>query len=690
MVVLHALGQCLFRTAVTTITPRADMCFALASYLTRQRGTRVPRRWLETFLWPSISAADASHSLSELIHKLGRKGLPIQRDDAACLWIPREAVTIDVDTLGSEAPSVLAARDLAILPGYSPRASPALSDWVDDWRGDIQLRLLDHVITATSHAAADSDWHVSLTLADKALQIDPQSEPALFARAHAAERLARTSRKPTLNYVPSELANSTRPMPLRECGRDGAWMSKGTKVVVPDAPLVGRDQQLAQLLIQVDGVLRGEIHTAYIHGPAGLGKSRLVREVSALMRAKHGAVCVVGCDRHDKHRPLSTFTQAIPRLQELPGAAGCAPTTLACLERVTHTAQGHAALVSHEIGSTQTPASIRAAVIDLIDAVADEQPLLFVVEDVQWIDAASWSLLHTIADTVRGGVFVICTSRLRWQYSAMGDTERVVIVDLPPLEHTASLEHAQNCLARLARTADERFVQRCIDAAAGNPYFVEELIAFWHATGEQFRSPPSLIALTEARIAALRPEALGVIQAAAILGRNSTVELLQKVLEFPTHILLASIEELGEAGLLSSYRVSDGESGAPILCRHDLIIRAATRALAPHARTLLHHAAAETLEAIASTSKSTELLWDCADHWRAAGQVDRSVRATIVCARHLHEMSLFVETLRWCEIALKLVGGGATRNLVLREMAQAQYSSHDWDGFGRTVAEVRT
>ena len=132
MVVLHALGQCLIRTAITTITPRADMCFALASYLTRERGNRIPRRRLEQLLWPRMRAADASHSLSELIHKLRRKGVVVHRDDASCIWLPREAASIDVESLRSEPATTIASRDLSLLPGYEPRASAAFNDWVDE------------------------------------------------------------------------------------------------------------------------------------------------------------------------------------------------------------------------------------------------------------------------------------------------------------------------------------------------------------------------------------------------------------------------------------------------------------------------------------------------------------------------------------------------------------------------------
>ncbi|MCA1648540.1 MAG: AAA family ATPase, partial [Chloroflexi bacterium] len=557
MVVLHALGQCLIRTAVTTITPRAEMCFSLASYLTRERGKRVPRRFLETLLWPRMHAADASHSLSELIHKLRRKGVPIQRDDAACIWLPREAVALDIESLSAEPLADMARKDLAILPGYEPSASPAFNDLIDEWRGQMQRHVLTEVVTALARAAATEDWHTTLALAEQALRLD------------------------------------------------------------------------------------------------------------------------------------SAFIQAVPRLQALPGAAGCAPSTIDCLTRITQLPDEEPDMGMHD-DAIHLSESIRASVIDLVDAVADEQPLLLVVEDMHWIDPTSWSLLRTIAATAQHSVLLICTSRVRWLHQTWGEPDTFVIEELPTLDASAALAHIDNYLAKLHCGADDRFMEWCVETSGGNPYFIEELVNFWATTGQQYSAPPSLIALVEARLACLRPDALRVIQAAAVLGRNSTLELLQQVLEFPTHVLFASIEELSEAGMLATDHAPDRVGTAPVLCRHDIVMRAATRALSAQGRALLHHAAARAIEPIASASQSAELRWDCADHWQAAGQADRSIAALVACARHLHDMGLVHDAVSSCQSALAMPQSDSSRATVLRAMAQAQYAAREWQNFCETVKQVRS
>ncbi len=688
MVVLHALGQCLIRTAITTISPRADMCFALGSYLTRERGNRVPRRQIEKLFWPAMRAADASHSLSELIHKLRRKGLHIHRDESACIWVPRDAASIDIDLLSTEEPAKLAERDLSILPGYSPRASPAFNDWVDEWRDDLHLRLLDIVVAGMTRASASSDWPVTLSLANKALKLDPEHQSALIARARAAEHLARRNRESRHAAIPRETADRAVAQ-LRETAPAVKWPDRRSVATASDdTMLVGRTESMERLRAQAERAFRGKVSSAYISAPAGVGKSRLIREFSAWMRSRNAVTCTVSCGNHDAQRPLSAFVQAVPRLQSLPGAAGCAPSTLSCLNRITHTSGDDASTMARDETQYES-ASTRAAVIDLVEAIADEQPLLLVVEDVHWIDSASWALLRTLATTAHGHVMIVCTSRVKWRDTAWGEPDTFVIEELSALDTTAARAHISNRLAKHGRSADDSFIDWCVQTSGGNPYFIEELVNFWIATGEQYTAPPSLIALVETRLANLRPDALRVLQAAAILGKNSTVELLQQVLQFPTHVLFAAIEALGEASMLA---IGEGatDGTASVLCRHDIVLRAATRGLSAPGRALLHHAAANALETVATTTRSAELFWDCADHWQSAGQPDRSTLAAVACARHLHDMGLVDEAVKRCSTALQTCRGNASRVLILRAMAHSQYVGRDWRSFCNTVIQVRS
>ncbi|MEO7040641.1 MAG: AAA family ATPase [Gemmatimonadaceae bacterium] len=665
------------------------MCFALTAYLTRQRGTRVSRRTIERFFWPTMRGGDAAHSLSELIHKLRRKGVMIQRDDASCIWLPRDAASIDIDSLCLEPHSLIAEKDLSILPGYAPRSSPAFNDWVDEWRDQLQLRVLHDVVAATSTAAAQQDWSLALSLANQALKLDPDNESALRIRALAAGSLSRESPS---SVTREKLIVRSAPIAtqLREPTHISKWRRQASmSAAALDTPLVGRELPAKRLRNEAERALRGDVCSVYVSAQAGIGKSRLVRDLAAWMSEHGAAVCAVACDRLDGHHPLSAFVEAVPILQSLPGAAGCAPSTLECLARITKPTLESTASDSRA-DATQLTASIRASVLDLIDAVADEQALLLVVEDVHWIDPVSWSLLRTIATRANRSLLLVCTSRLGWQYSTWGPPETFRMEELGALDPHAARTHLCDYLARLDRSADDEYLDWCVDTANGNPYFIEELVNYWVSTGEQYSAPPLLVALVEARLAHIRPDALRVIQAAAILGKHSTVDLLQRVLEFPTHTMFSSIEELGQAALLTIPGLTEPTGNAPVVCRHDLIARATTRGLSGPGRALLHHAAARAIESAHEDDQSAELLWDCAEHWHAAGRTDRSVRAAIACARHLYDMGLVHDAVKRCEATLATCHTDAARESVLRMMAQAQYAAREWRSFCETVKQIRS
>ncbi len=664
------------------------MCFALGSYLTRERGSRVPRRRLEKLFWPAVRADDASHSLSELIRKLRQKGVHIRRDDAACVWLPRDAAAIDIDLLASEEPAALAERDLSILPGYAPRSSPAFNDWVDEWRDDMHARVVEIVTGATAKASAAGDWLIALTLADKILKLDPANHAALVARARAAEKLAQRGRD-TGRQSEHDGVGGSAVARLRENLAIPSWSSGRPRGPgAEDTALVGRDETMERLRAQARKAFGGNVSACYISASPGVGKSRVIRELASWARRSGAVTCIVSCGNRDAERPLSAFVRAVPRLRALPGAAGCAPSTLSCLDRITHTASEDAPSNIRD-ESLYESASIQTSIVDLIEAIAEEQPLLLVVEDIHWIDSASWALIRTIATTARGAAMLVCTSRVRWAQSAWGDSSPFSIEHLGRLDPDIARAHMCNRLQKLGRSTDEQFIHWCVDTSGGNPYFIEELVTYWVTTGEQYSAPPSLIALIETRISSLSPDALRVLQAAAILSKNSSVDLLQHMLEQPLHVLLSSLEELADAGMLTASTGETETGQAPATCRHDFVIKAATHGLSPQGRALLHCAAARVLERAAGQSHAADLLWDCADHWRAAGHIENATRAAVACARHLHDMGLVDDAVRRCEVILPACQTDISRATVLRAMAHSQYVARNWRSFCATVNKVR-
>lgn len=191
MVVLHTLGECAVRTRAASLTPRADVGFTLAAHLIAQRGRRVSRSVLLAWFWPDMDAAPARHALSEALRKLRRRGVPVAGDNSPYVWIAPERAAVDVDRLADAAPAELASADFRILPDWSPAfGAPELRDWADEFRDHLKSRAvaaLERVLRA--QGSAGGDWHTTMRLADRLLELDPVHEVALDLRSAAAAAL---------------------------------------------------------------------------------------------------------------------------------------------------------------------------------------------------------------------------------------------------------------------------------------------------------------------------------------------------------------------------------------------------------------------------------------------------------------------------------------------------------------------
>lgn len=713
MVVLHALGECVIRTAVATITPRAHIGFALATRLIADRGRRVSRQALLALFWPASPASSASHALSEALHKLRLKGFPVRADDTNCVWVARDAVSTDIERLATEPPHALVDRDLTILPGYSPSVSAGFDDWLDDWRIELRHHLVAELANATGRAEDGGDGRTVMRLAEQLLKLDPGNEVALTATATAVESLRR-SPAPRRRPLGTPAGNATftaceSPVGLDDSNRFGVARATDPRIVservqrggwalppngfpaARDTTLVGREPDIAFATEMLESAARGNGGGLYISSAAGIGKSRLVRALSSIAREHAMAVASVTCQPADLIRPLSVFVDIVPKVRLLPGAAGAAPAMAPYLDRLTkHTVREYAARVD-AVEMEHTYASIQHAVFDLLEAVSDEQPLMLVVESTQWLDPLSWSLLREMCGwaNTRPVMFVF-TSRERWDQAAWGAPGRAIRPHpLPPLSDAAAAEHGGDYAAAIGHVPAADLMQWCISACEGNPYLMEELLNHWVATGEQFATPRSLSALLDARLERLQPAAFNMLKICAVMGKNSTLNRLERFLDCAPYDIFVSLEELGTAGMLVTERDGDGSGNNRVLCRHDVLAQSVLAKIFPASLEWLHRRAGGLLESELEGPNSASLLWDCADHWHAAGNSVRAVELGRSCIGHLLEIGLAHDAADACRRTLAFCTDRDDKLQVLNTLANVLHLTRSWPELFEIIDAIR-
>jgi class 3 adenylate cyclase/tetratricopeptide (TPR) repeat protein len=275
-----------------------------------------------------------------------------------------------------------------------------------------------------------------------------------------------------------------------------------------DAAFVGRQEELDRLqnaLVRATETRTPQLAT--IVGAPGIGKSRLARELLGRVQAR----VVVG-----RCLPYGEGITYWP-LQEIVSQVG---DVRDALER-TRDAELAAIRVEAALGVTDTPVSpeeISWGVRRLFEGLAAQRPLVVVFDDIHWAEPTFLDLIEYVAAFAQdAAILVLCTARpdlfdIRPTWTA--PKPNTTLVTLQALTDSDS-EELVTQLADLPVEARERIVQ----AAEGNPLFVEQLAAMQAENGDELEVPPTLHALLAARIDRLGERERAAAQRGSVEGR---------------------------------------------------------------------------------------------------------------------------------------------------------------------------
>ena len=354
-----------------------------------------------------------------------------------------------------------------------------------------------------------------------------------------------------------------------------------------DAPFVGRRDELDQL----DDALAAAVETrtpqlATIVGPPGIGKSRLAREVLARTQAR----VVIG--RCVSYGEGITYWP----IQEIASQVGDLRAAL----RDSSDGELAAIRIDAGLGATDTPVSpeeIAWGVRRLFEALAASKPLVVVFDDIHWAEAALLDLIEYLATFVQDvPLFILCTARpdlfeLRPTWTTPRSS--ATLVTLQALSETDS----EKLVEELGDLADETR-ERIVQAAEGNPLFVEQLVAMQAENGDaELEVPPTLRALLAARIDRLAEPERAVVECGSVEGRlfhRGAVAALVPAPERPA--VGANLLSLVRKELIRPDSAAiPGDDGFRF--GHILIRDAAYEAIPKRQRALLHELFADWLEA---------------------------------------------------------------------------------------------
>ena len=300
----------------------------------------------------------------------------------------------------------------------------------------------------------------------------------------------------------------------------------------PRAPLVGREDELELLENTFKRSLRdSRAHLFTIYGEAGVGKSRLAREfLDGVERASVLMGRALPYGEGVTYWPLGEMVKAAAGISDDdPLEEAFEKLRECCAEEAVADVLGLAAGLMEALEGERSPQEISWAAREVMQGIADVQPLILLFEDIHWAEAPLLDLIEHLADWVRAPVLILCLARpelLDARPGWGGGRVRSTAIELEPLSEEESAELVEQLLSQLAGAAGERPSSLPYEALArteGNPLFVEEtirmLLESGSGNGSADRVPDTLQAVIAARIDHLDPAAKTLLQRGSVVGR---------------------------------------------------------------------------------------------------------------------------------------------------------------------------
>ncbi len=508
-----------------------------------------------------------------------------------------------------------------------------------------------------------------------------------------------------------------------------------------EAPMVGRQSELAALQQAVTRLQAGEGGLITIVGEAGLGKSRLVAELRKTVAPRHANVqwvegrcpsfgasiaywlwmdIVRGLLGVTLESPPSAVREALRERVQALANIPCRyperrPTIYPYIGQLFSLPLD--AKTTAKIGELKGEELKRGtfrAIESLIEGTARQRPLVIVCEDLHWADPTSLELLERLLGmTARAPLLFICV--LRPETANGGPLLKKLAARRGGRQHTdvwlvpLSTDESETLLQYLLRTdaLPQQLRARILNHAEGNPFYIEELIRsllddgviVWdNATGRcktacdtaEIAIPNTLYGVLMARIDHLTEEAKRVLQLAAVVGRVFPRRVLDAV-NRQRYNLNQALLTLQREALIHEQKPGPEPEYA---FKHHLIQEAAYNSLLKQEQAILHQWVAEALETLDAEQRD-RYVGLFAHHWERADNPERAVGYLLRAGEKAAAQFANLEAVDYFSRALAMTPGYSLERcalLLARErvydlLGQRAEQAHDLDAL-ETLTQV--
>ena len=399
---------------------------------------------------------------------------------------------------------------------------------------------------------------------------------------------------------------------------------------------VGRAEPLARLSESLDDMTRGVARVVAVIGESGVGGTSLVQMIGPEVRLRGGSLVSAACHEQRLPEPYALWNEVLRSVRRLPVKSTRVWRELSLLDSSLERAP-------EELTRGGSKVQLLEELADFLRLAAQQRPLLILLDDMQWADAASWDALEHLVPQLESERIVLALTIRTGEQSDDALERWSRLVSRP--------HHDEIRMTRLTRDDVKRWVEGAMahgeagrDLLAylyrhteGNPLHVAHLLRDLEEGGHlvregdrwrwsDLRELPSGVSFAEVvqrRVERLPAHCLPVLELVATLDREFDETFLLRAREWDEDQLTDGIRCLVDARILTPTYDRDCAS---YLFSHDELARVVREGLEPERRAEMH---ARVAHALARAGASDSLI---ASHFEAAGQGAETHRHAVLAA----------------------------------------------------------
>jgi len=455
-------------------------------------------------------------------------------------------------------------------------------------------------------------------------------------------------------------------------------------IAAKEIPLVDRTEEMNVLKTAVDRAIQGEGGLIFLHGEAGIGKTRLLRELSAYAQSRGVQVLHGRCPglfRMDGVPPYVIWKEVIKDYletcipEQLYRVVGYYPAEVAKLvPELAHKLRTMPP--SFPISPEHEQNRLFEAVSQFVTNLSREAPLLVVLDDLQWTDPSSLLLLHYLARGVQKTPLLLLGAYRGTDVDAKHPLTPILAeLNRERLPQSVSLKRmSPNEVSEIVKNileqedAQQEFCRMLYEKTRGNPFFVEEVIKSLKEEDVIYREenkwkirevskiefPETVKSVVSARISRLDEECQNVLTMASFIGNDFTFDVLAGVMGIEEGKLQEIMDKLLKTGLIKHR----GVGGEDLCSFADVIVRDVEyEDVGAFKRKKLHGAVGSTLEKVYA-KKIDEHLGELAYHFLESGDKDKALDYFLRAGEKSQKTYAYDEAFSYFSHAVKLLEEG--------------------------------